>query len=374
MKTRDDFVAGFSGEEPGYLDYAHVGPLSVTAREERQVVEQALGHVRFGTVDRLRDEDERFRRVVSALTGFPPDQVSFQPNTSTGLMHVTFGLTGGEVLLSSHEFPSLTYAAVRASQALHVIEPAWLSDGSGWVTPSIIREHLTSTTSAVLVSLVDSRTGYVVDLDGIRQVIGDRLLIVDAIQGFGVVDAPYELADVVVSGGQKWVRSGWGTGFLAVSDRACEHLTPVFSGWTGASASGSPTWDSVDEPLRDARAFTVSHPDIVAQAGLAGALEEIAEVGVSTISTALAAGVDRVMALADAFGIPVSSPRALTERAGIVVFDLEPERVSALAASFFNHGVTATIRPTGVRLSVHAGTNDETFDMLRAALIAFTAL
>ncbi len=39
------------------------------------------------------------------------------------------------------------------------------------------------------VSLVDFRTGYRADLAALRDVIGDRLLIVDAIQGFGAVDA-----------------------------------------------------------------------------------------------------------------------------------------------------------------------------------------
>ena len=101
-------------------------------------------------------------------------------------------------------------------------------------------------------SLVDSRTGYLCDIEGIRQVIGDRLLIVDAIQGFGVVDAPWEVADVVLSGGQKWCRAGWGTGFMALSARPLERLTPVFSGFTGTE-EGEP-WDEVPPPAPDARA------------------------------------------------------------------------------------------------------------------------
>ena len=77
--------------------------------------------------------------------------------------------------------------------------PLWLETDHGRVTPGTrSASSSTPTIAAVAVSLVDSRTGYLADLDGIRQVIGDRLLIVDAIQGFGVVDAPYELADVVV--------------------------------------------------------------------------------------------------------------------------------------------------------------------------------
>ena len=104
--------------------------------------------------------------------------------------------------------------------------------------------------------------------------IGDRLLIVDAIQGFGVVDAPFQVADVIVSGGQKWVRAGWGTGFLALSDRALERLTPVFSGFAGTDVDLP--LDAVLPPAQDARAYAISNPSPIAEARLAGALEQIA--------------------------------------------------------------------------------------------------
>ncbi|TPX00935.1 aminotransferase class V-fold PLP-dependent enzyme, partial [Schumannella luteola] len=141
--------------------------------------------------------------------------------------------------------------------------PLWLETDHGRVTPGNIRDQLDSSVVAVAVSLVDFRTGYLVDLEGIRQVIGDRLLIVDAIQGFGVVDAPYQVADVVVAGGQKWARAGWGTGFLALSDHALEHLTPVWSGFTGTESEGMPL-DEVLPPAPDARAYAVSNADPIA--------------------------------------------------------------------------------------------------------------
>lgn len=370
MTTIEQFTEGFL-EEPGYLDYGRVGPISATALAEAAGQYEILSRSRFGTVDRLRQEDGRVRDAVSALTGFAADQVVFQPTASIGLMHAAFGLTGGDVLLSAAEFPSITYAAVRAEQALRVITPAWLETDHERVTPARIRDQLTPGTVAVMVSLVDSRTGYLADIDGIRQVIGDRLLIVDAIQGFGVVDAPFEVADVVASGGQKWTRAGWGTGFLALSERAAEHLTPVFSGWTGTD--DVETWDEVIEPSRSVRAFSISNPDPVAEARFAAALEEVAGVGVPAIAAAVAERVDRVLELADEYAIPVASSRNPAERAGMVVLEPLPEQLTALTASLFNHGVSATVRQTGVRLSVHAGTTEETFDMLRAAFTSYAS-
>ncbi|MFF2053946.1 aminotransferase class V-fold PLP-dependent enzyme [Leifsonia sp. NPDC058194] len=367
--TVEEFARGF-GEEPGYLDYGRVGPISEDVRAEASAQYEILARARYGTVDRLQGEDARVRDAVSALTRFPADRIAFQPNASLGLMHAAFGLTGGEVLLSRAEFPSVTYAAVRAAQAMRVITPTWLETDHGRVTPAQIREQVTPATTAVMVSLVDSRTGFLADIDGIRQVIGDRLLIVDAIQGFGVVDAPYEVADVVLAGGQKWARAGWGTGFLALSERAIDHLTPVFSGWTGTSEGL--TWDEVVEPAHGARAFSISNPDSVAQARFATALEEIAAAGVPAINAAISDGVERVIDLADEFALPVTSPRNPAERAGMVV--VEPtENLTALSASLFNHGVTASVRPASVRFSVHAGTTEETLDMLRAAFTSYAS-
>jgi selenocysteine lyase/cysteine desulfurase len=365
--TIDAFTAGFT-DEPGYLDYGRFGPLATAAAEESFALTQVLQRARHGSVDVFAEQDARVRTAASALLGFPADAIVFQPNTSQGLMHAMFGLTGG-VLLSPGEFPSVTIAAVRAQEALHAVQPAWLETDHGKVTPGQIREQLESNVAAVAVSLVDSRTGYLCDIEGIRQVIGDRLLIVDAIQGFGVVDAPWEAADVVVTGGQKWCRAGWGTGLMALSPRALERLTPVFSGFTGTEEPEP--WDHVPPPAPGARAYRVSNPDPIAEARFAAALEDIAQAGVPAINTEVTERVSRVIELADEFAVPVVSSRDEQERAGIVVLEPPSGQVTYLTASMHNHGVTATTRQGQVRLSVHAATSEETLDMLRAAFVSY---
>ncbi|MCU1534523.1 MAG: hypothetical protein JWR53_1004 [Glaciihabitans sp.] len=366
----DDFASGF-GEEPGYLDFARVGPVGRAVKDEDYAQMGLLGRARFGTLATLDEQDARVTDAIAAITGFRPDQVVFQPNTSSGLMHALFGFRGG-VALSAAEFPSITFAVDRAATALERVSPVWIETDHGHVTPGNLREQLTDSVEAVAVSLVDFRTGYLVDLEGIRQVIGDRMLIVDAMQGFGVVDAPYEVADVVVSGGQKWVRAGWGTGFLALSDRAAELLIPVFSGFNATDAEETPL-DEVGEPTRGVRAFQVSNPDSIAQARFAAALEEIADVGVQAINDRLAVKVSRIIDLADEYALPVVSPRAEAERAGIVVVEPPADQLTVLTASLFNHGVTTTTRQGRVRLAPHVSTDEETFDALRGAFTSFSS-
>jgi selenocysteine lyase/cysteine desulfurase len=370
MRTIDDFAAGFT-EEPGYLNFASVGPLGRAAIEEEQAQVELLRRARFGSLASLDDQDPRVREAVGRLIGFPSDRVVFQPNTGSGLMHAMFGITGG-VLLSAAEFPALPFSVVRAADSLSVLAPHWLDTAGGPVTPGVIRDQLSPSMVAVAVSLVDFRTGYLADIEGIRQVVGDRLLIVNATQGFGVVDAPFELADVIASGGQTWARAGWGTGFLALSDRALERLTPVFSGFSAADAPDLPI-DEVLPPARGAAAYSISNPSPIDQARFAAALEEIDGVGVPAISARLAEKVSRVIDLADEYAVPVASSRAENERAGIVVLEPAADQLTMLTASLFNHGVTATVRVGTVRLSPHVSTDEETFDMLRGAFMSYAS-
>jgi selenocysteine lyase/cysteine desulfurase len=370
MISLEDYVASFD-EEPGYLNFAAQGPPGRAVIDEQYAQMSLLAHARFGSIDSLFEQGERVRDAVAALTGFARTQVIFQPSTSIGLMHAMFGLNGG-VAVSPAEFPSITYAAVRAAEAIGAVTPVWLETDHGRVTPGNLRAQLDDSVAAVAVSLVDFRTGYLADLEGIRQVIGDRLLIVDAIQGFGIVEAPYEVADVVVAGGQKWVRAGWGTGFMALSERAAAAIVPVISG-PSATESGQLPLDEVQPPKAGVDAFQISRPDHIAQARFAAALEEIAEVGVGEINASIRDKVTRIIDLADEYAIPVVSPRDVAERAGIVVVEPPADQLTVLTASLFNHGVTTAMREGKIRLSPHVSTDEETFEMLRSSFVSFAS-
>ncbi|MBF4577652.1 aminotransferase class V-fold PLP-dependent enzyme [Frondihabitans sp. VKM Ac-2883] len=369
MTTIDEYRQGFA-EDPGYLDFASFGPMSKAVLAEQNALGEIHARGRYGAGSVFDEQDIRVREAVRRLTEFPTDRVVFQPNASMGLFHAMFGLTG-QVLYSAREYPSIPVAAQRAAQALHSVDSITMQPPQGVVTPEVVRDNLTPATTAVAVSLVDYRTGYRSDLEGIRDVIGDRLLIVDAIQGFGVVEAAYELADVVVAGGQKWVRAGWGTGFLALSERAATDLVPLISGVTGTIVPLGSSYEEVPPPLQGAAAFQVTRTDPIAQARFATALEGIADVGVGAISGAIAETVSSIIDLADEFALPVISSRDESERAGIVVLEPDPPQVTAITASLINHGITATVRDGMVRLSAHVSTGDETLGALRGALTSY---
>ena len=156
------------------------------------------------------------------------------------------------------------------------------------------------------------------------------------------------------SGGQKWCRAGWGTGFLALSERAIDRLTPVISGYSGTGA-GRGLGRGAAAARRARAAFRVTNPDRVAQARFAAALEEMDEVGAAVVQQARRRERDARhrprRRVRDARGVV---PRRTRSAPASVVLEPPVDQLTLLTASLFNHGITATTRATNVRLSVHA--------------------
>ncbi|WP_305783152.1 aminotransferase class V-fold PLP-dependent enzyme [Symbioplanes lichenis] len=352
-----DYLSSFE-EPPGYLNFASYGPPSRAVL--RSVTDAVEGSVTGVPSAGLHAADGRALAAVSRLTGFPPAACTLATSTSAGLQQVAFGLPGGEVLVSGGEFPSNLYPWWRAQEAglLRVRQI-----GSTEMTPDVVAGALTPATTAVALSAVDFRTGYRADLAALREVIGDRLLIVDGIQGFGVLDQDWTHADALAAGGQKWLRAGWGTGFVALSARALDRLRPVLGGWTGVE---DPTgYDGRPHPLREgAGRLSVTNLSPYASAALGTALEQLESFGVATVEARIR---ERVDALLAAVSAPVLSPVDTRHRAGIVVVKVAdaPQALARLQDA----GITATAHGAGrIRLSVHATTDPGVFPLVAAVL------
>jgi selenocysteine lyase/cysteine desulfurase len=366
------YLASFD-EEPGYLDWARFGPLSGAVRGELLADAEILSTGRRAGIDLVVGNERSARAAVGALVGTDADHVALQPSTGAGLMQVLFGLRGG-ILLGRHEFPAFPIAVQRAADALEALTAHWLDPEDGFVSVDAVRDALTDDIDAVGVSLVDYQTGYLADLAGLRDVIGDRLLIVDAVQGVGVVDADYAAADVVCGNGYKWLRAGRGTGFAVFSDRALERLTPVFSGAAGAATEKPKNSDAPAPAARGtARAFTVGRDDELASTRLAAAVGEVRDAGVPAIAREVASRADELIECAHRHGLDVLTPSDPRRRAGIVAVEPAPADAARLGAALANSGLTVTARGGRIRLAAHAGTKPDTMMLLDEALGAFSS-
>lgn len=341
----------------GYLDWARFGPLSPAVRAELHADAELLGTGRAAGTEMVAARVEEARELVAQLLGLPTDEVVLQPSTTQGLAQAMFGLEG-TVIVPARDFPSVRVTAHRAADARGVLTVREIDPADGIVTAEAVADALDDSVTAVALSLVDFRTGALADLAALRDAVGDRLLIIDAIQAFGVVDPDWTLADVITGNGYKWLRAGRGTGFARFSPAARARIAPVLSGISGmvgdASVLGIPS-------ARDgAAAYSVAPSDPLAAARLATSVREILDAGVADVAAEVRARAADVIALADRYDIPVITPR--DAHAGIIA--LAPRDPSALAAALANHGVTVTARGTTVRVSAHVGTGADTLRLL----------
>jgi len=362
------YLASFV-EDPLYLNHASYGPPSraVLDTSARLMADAAAGGPDASA--RLHSEDTRAKAAISRLTGAPADRIALTANTSLGLMQVAFGIGGGDVLLSGDEFPANVYPWLRARDVgLLGVRLIPAADAPLLVTPELVDASLSDDVVAVSVSAVDFRTGFVADLAGIRAVIGDRLLVVDGIQGFGVADLDWSLADALVVGGQKWLRAGWGAGFVSLSERGLDRIRPVLGGWTGVE--GPTRYDGEEhDPLPDAGRHSITNLSPFATGSLATALELVEGVGVARIAERVSDTAAALITALDNAGVPVLSPREPGLRAGIVVAGVADSVAPLAHARLAAAGVTSTLHGTDrIRFSVHASTTTAAVETAAAVL------
>lgn len=367
MSALDHYVESFAGET-GYLNWAAFGPVSPAARAAMTDAAGSLGSFDPRRHAAVGAQAGRAIAGIAGLLGADRAEVVLRPSSTDALQHALFGLRGA-VIAGATEFPSISLTLQRASDASEgAVAPRWIGPRDGRVTPDAVADALDDDVTALAVSHVDYRTGYRADLPALRELIGpERLLIVDAVQSFGVVEEDWATADVIAGHGYKWLRAGRGTGFGRFSTRAIERIRPVLSGITGIDADG-PFTGEVPPPASAARAFTTSVPDQLAVARLAAAVDELRGVGVADIAGRVAEQVGEILAIAERRGVRSVTPADPARRAGIVA--LVPDDPDALGRRLADAGVAVTVRGGAVRVAAHAGTSAETLRMLEDALPA----
>jgi len=369
MNLPGEYLAEFT-EPRGYLEFASIGPVSRRVRKAVDDLWEVVASPPGSLANHVLPLVEAAVATMARFMEVPPDRLAPLPVTSAGLFQTAFGLlgAGGNVVLPSHEFPANAYPWLRAAGAGGP-EVRMLDIPDGRVTPGRIAEAVDGDTRAVAVSLVDFQTGFRIDLDGMREVAGDALLVVDAIQGLGAVHSGIGPADVMVAGGQKWMRAGWGSGVMAVSDRALERLSPTLSGWLGVEDPMDTDWAPPHRTLAGAGRFQEGTPPFVGAVQFAAAVEVIGITGMEAIAAVVA---DRVASLEDVVvqaGAEVMAPWLTpAERAGILCFRLPGVDVGQTAERLEAAGLIVSRRGRWVRLAPHASTDPEVAGMLAEAL------
>ena len=346
--------------ETTYLNNASIGPLP-----ERTVRALETFNRRRAMPFTLPDRDlfgtlAASRRLVSRLLSVTPEEIALTVNTGFGLSVIARALPlerGDRVLVSDKEFPANVYPWMRLRE-IGVEMELVPTTADGWPDEARLLERLADPRVRVLaVSLVQFSNGYMVDLAALSDATrrAGAYLVVDGIQGVGQIplDLGRTQVDVLACGGQKWLLSPWGSGFVYVRRELITRLSPPVTGWMAFEGTDDFTrLTSYHDMLRgDARRFELITLPYQEFAGMNASLELVHELGVHRIAERLRTLHAPVLDWADRTGVRVTSPRGAR---GTGILCLAPPEVDRVFRALKAARIICSLREGAIRLSPHA--------------------
>ena len=357
-----------------YLNNASIGPLPERTR-------LALDRFNRGrSAPHLLPDRELFamladtRQKIARLVGATAEEIALAVNTGFGLSMAARSLplkSGDVVLVSDKEFPANVYPWMRLADRGVTMELVPTTP-EGWPDEPRLLERLLDPRVAVLaVSLVQFSSGYLMDLPRLSDAAraAGVFLVVDAIQGVGHV--PLDLSrtpvDVLACGGQKWLLSPWGSGFVYVRRELIPSLDPVVTGWLAFEGTDDLSrLTRYDSTLRaDARRFelmTLPYQDF---AGLGTSLDLLLSLGIERIRDHVRTLHEPVLAWSERSGARVVSPRG-PSASGILC--VAPERVQEVHRRLKAARVICSLREGAIRFSPHCYNTVDEMDRVAGVL------
>ena len=220
-----------------YLNSAAVAPLPTTAVDA--VISQ-LRDVSANGSENYTDwiaTKNRARGIIAAMLNVRAEQIAFMRNTSDGFATVANGLkwqSGDNIVSFAKEFPANFYAWRKIRDDFGV-ELRLCPERNGRIDLDELVDLIDANTKLVSISAVQYGSGFRADLLRIGEAAKkvDALFAVDIIQALGAMpfDLPAQLVDIASGASHKWLCAPEGCGFLYLSDKARERITPTLVGW-----------------------------------------------------------------------------------------------------------------------------------------------
>jgi selenocysteine lyase/cysteine desulfurase len=364
--------------ETTYLNNASIGPLPErTRRVLDDFTAQRTAPHRLS--DRaLHDMLAAARTSIARLLNAQVNEIALCPNTTMGLnvAAVSLPIKGGEtVLVSDREFPSNVYPWLLLRERGVDVEMAPTTT-QGWPDEDHLLERITDPRVRVLaISYVQFSNGFRADLARLSTACRDTdtYLVVDAIQGLGQcpLDVRSVPVDMLASGGQKWLLSPWGSGFLYVRRDLVPQLDPPIAGWMSFEGTDDFTrLTEYDTTFRqDARRFEIATLPFQDMLGMAESVGLLLEIGVDRIEDHLRAVRHPLLAAHVRGDIDVVSPTDGVHESAIVC--VRTPNIAEAHSRLRRAGVVCVMREGAIRLSPHCyNTVDEiekVVDVLRSA-------
>jgi cysteine desulfurase/selenocysteine lyase len=226
-------------KEMVFFNHASFGPMPEVSWKATQEYYRGLRLKKVADDDREAFQKlENIRKIIAKMIKAQPEEIAFVPNTSYGLNVAAWGLDlkrGDEILLSDVEFPANVYPWTNLKQK--GIKTKFIPSRNKCFDIDNFLKAIDKRTKVLSISFIQYFNGFRNDLETIGKICeeNDIFFVVDGIQGIGAVDLDAKKCkiDCLACGGQKWLLSSLGTGFIYLSSQAKREVKPSFFGWMG---------------------------------------------------------------------------------------------------------------------------------------------
>ncbi|MDQ8153982.1 MAG: aminotransferase class V-fold PLP-dependent enzyme [Gemmatimonadota bacterium] len=300
---------------------------------------------------------------VAPLLGASSGEVAMMPTVTLSQVAVLSALdypaARDTVVMTALDFPSVRYAVEQMAPRLGARVDVVPSDDGITIDADRLCNAITERTRLVAISHVLFRSASILDVRRIcahAHAMG-ALVSLDGYHAAGIIPVDVRAigCDFYAGGVLKWMCGGPGGSFLWVSPTVGATLAPALTGWQAHThpfafaeqmdyAAGAWRWLG-GTPVVPALYANVEGPRLLRRAGIDAVRAK------SQRQTA------RLIALADARGYAVATPRTDATRGGTVAFDVP--HAAEVARALIAREVVIDYRPgAGIRVAPHFYTSD----------------
>lgn len=260
---------------------------------------------------------------VARLLNVTADEIAFACNTTDAINTLVLGLTwaaGDNVVITDLGYPSNVLPWLKLKQ--RGVEVRLVPSHDRVVGMDDLARAMDSRTRLLAVDFVSYKSGFRTDLAAAAALAHEHgtLILVDAIQGLGVVPLDAQELDFLVAGTYKWLLGIHGLALLYVNRKVLDRVEPPFVGWRSVDDIFAPDRFETYRLASGMGRFNTGMPSFPAMFVLNQSLDYLAQVGqagiesrVVRLGTLLLEGLQRMH-------LPVLTPDEPALRAGIVSF------------------------------------------------------
>ena len=348
-----------------YLNTAAAGPLAESTAKAGELYYQQMmsdGDIHWDT---WLARCEEVRRQVAAFINAEPEEIGFTTNTSSGMNLIVDALENhGEVISCDLEFPVTTIPWMHRRVPVHFVKAV-----DGVVRADDVRAAMNTRSGIISMSYVQFSNGFRSDLEELAGIKGNHALVVNASQAAGAfeIDVKRMKIDALCSTGHKWMRSGYGSGFVYISKEIQAVSRQRTIGWLSVQDPYGMRNDEVHLRHDVASRAEIGCLHFAGVFALGASIELMQSIGIRNIQTRALELNRKLTSRLDESGWKVLSPLG-DERfrsAETLVAAKEPAQLVSKLAS---QKILVTEKPQGIRVSTDFFNNEEDIEQLIRAL------